>query len=82
MEINSFWGLIGTPLIAALLQAAKPFVNDKRFYPLMAIGMGVALNLGVALNQGYDPFLGVLLGIVVGLGASGLYSSVKAGIGK
>jgi hypothetical protein len=71
-------GVAAAPLIAALLQIAKPFVPDSRWWPLIAIALGISWNL---LANAAAPDLGWiaagLRGVVTGLAASGIYSTVK-----
>lgn len=75
MELMDFVGLAAIPFVIGLVELLKPFISDKRFYPIVAVVFGVALNEVVAwqLNQGYA--LATLLGVTVGLAASGLYST-------
>lgn len=78
-QFEQFYGLAGFPIIAALVSAfVKPFVPDDRYYPIAAIALGVALNVAIAYRAGGDWFLGLLLGVVTGLAASGLYDGQKA----
>ena len=77
MELVDVIGLAGVPLIVALVQVAKAWVAEERYYPLMALGMGLGLNVGVALARGRDVPTALLLGLVAGLAASGLYSQGK-----
>jgi len=67
-------GLAATPIITALLQVAKPLL-PARFLPFVAIVLGVGWQ--VALTLGTDEWSRstVLLGVIVGLAASGLYSA-------
>ncbi len=77
MELVDVIGLLGVPLIAALVQVAKSWVSEERFYPLLALAFGLALNVGIALARGADVPTALLLGVVAGLAASGLYSQGK-----
>jgi hypothetical protein len=77
MELQDVIGLAGVPLIAALVQVAKAWIGDDRYYPLFALALGLALNLGIALARGGDLPTATLLGLVAGLAASGLYSGGK-----
>ncbi|MDO8689655.1 MAG: hypothetical protein Q7R39_06540 [Dehalococcoidia bacterium] len=77
MELGDFVGLAGIPLIAALVQVAKSWVDEERYYPALAIALGLILNLGIALARGADVPTAVILGVVAGLAASGLYSQGK-----
>jgi hypothetical protein len=79
-ELIDYVGLFGVPVIIGLVQALKPWLS-KEITPLVAIVLGVLLNLAVAWRLDTDPVLAVLLGIVAGLAASGLYSGVKAARG-
>ena len=69
----------GVAFIIGLVAACKPFVTDKRFWPLLGLFFGVALNLGLAYVRGGDPVPAVVLGLMAGLSAGGLYSGVKNG---
>lgn len=77
MELVDVIGLAGVPLIAALVQVAKAWVGEERYYPMMALALGLALNTGIALARHGDFPTAVLLGLVAGLAASGLYSQGK-----
>lgn len=80
MDVREFIGLAGVPVIVGLVEVAKLWVKDSRWYPLLALGFGIGLNVGVALSLGRPGPEGVLMGIVAGLAASGLYSGVRAGL--
>lgn len=77
MELRDVIGLAGVPLIAALVQVAKAWIKEERYYPLLALAMGLALNVGVALALGGNLPTALVLGLVAGLAASGLYSQGK-----
>ncbi len=80
MDVREFIGLAGVPVIVGLVEVAKLWVKDSRWYPLPALGFGVGLNAGVALSLGRPVPEGVFTGMVAGLAASGLYSGVRAGL--
>ena len=77
--ITSIVALGGVPLILGLVQLFKPFVTDTRFYPLLALGFGLAINLvaGWALgaNASSDWVTALFNGIIAGMAAGGLYSA-------
>ena len=83
MEGNEFIASIvalgGVPLILGLVQLFKPFVTDTRFYPLLALGFGLAINLvaGWALgaSAATDWVTALFNGIIAGMAAGGLYST-------
>ncbi len=77
MEYGDFIGLAGFPVIAALVQVFKPWISDDRWTPIIALALGIIINVGIAVQAGNDVVLAVLLGIVTGLAASGLYSQAK-----
>lgn len=69
----------GVPVVAALVEACKPFIKDHRFWPFVSVGLGVAYAVVLALTLATPrPIaLTVLSGIVTGLAASGLYSGIR-----
>ena len=77
--ITSIVALGGVPLILGLVQLFKPFVTDTRFYPLLALGFGLAINLvaGWALGAraSSDWVTALFNGIIAGMAAGGLYSA-------
>ena len=77
--ITSIVALGGVPLILGLVQLFKPFITDTRFYPLIALGFGLAINLvaGWALgaSMATDWVTALFNGIIAGLAAGGLYSA-------
>jgi predicted RND superfamily exporter protein len=75
------FGLAAVPVIVALVQVFKAFVTDERFWPLIAIVVGVAWNVAVGYITRQDLAVAGVTGIVVGLAASGLYD-VGRGVGK
>lgn len=79
MDYSQFIGLAGAPFITAIIQAAKATIPEwpDRVWPGFALLLGVAVNVAVAYRQQTDMMLAVLVGIVTGLAASGLYSQAK-----
>ena len=84
--ITSIVALGGVPLILGLVQLFKPFVSDTRFYPLLALAFGLAINLVAGWTLGAsvpsDWVTALFNGVIAGMAASGLYSAgstLKAG---
>lgn len=80
VDPRAFYGLAGVPIVVALVQvikAAAPTLG-ARWYPAVTLFVAVVFNVGLAAAMGSDPILAVLVGLVVGLAASGLYSHVVA----
>src|SRR3972149_11128220 len=77
--ITSIVALGGVPLILGLVQLFKSFISDTRFYPLVALGFGLAINLiaGWALgaSASSDWVTALFNGIIAGMAAGGLYSA-------
>ncbi|MDD4984928.1 MAG: hypothetical protein PHQ43_03925 [Dehalococcoidales bacterium] len=77
--ITSIVALGGVPLILGLVQLFKPFITDTRFYPLVALGFGLIINLvaGWALgaSASSDWVTALFNGIIAGMAAGGLYSA-------
>lgn len=86
MELQDWVGLGGIPVIVALVQLAKPFVPDDRFHPLLALAFGIVWNTLLALAMGAalpeQIARAALIGVVLGLAASGLYSGGRAALGR
>lgn len=82
MNAQEVIGLAGVPIIIGLVQLMKPFVTDSRFYPLIALGVALALNLGAAFLLDGDPRQAAFAGVVAGLAAAGLYDHGKALIAR
>ncbi len=82
-ELISVGGLAGAGVVLALVEVLRRTVGERiikdRFTPVLAIGFGIGLNalikLDTAVGVEETTWLGtVLLGILTGLAASGLYS--------
>ncbi len=69
------YSLALVPVIVGLVQAIKManYFAD-RYFPLISIGLGIGLSfIFPSISIGFT----ILVGIVIGLMASGLYSGVK-----
>lgn len=62
------------PVITALVQVAKQAGMPRRVSPLLAIGLGVAA--GITYVAPGDIPTGVLVGLVMGMSAVGVYEGV------
>ncbi len=78
MGLAELVGLAGVPVVLALVQMCKAWVKDKRYWPLLALAWGLALNLFAAYALPSDWRQAVVYGVVAGLAASGLYATAKA----
>ncbi len=71
-------GIAAAPVIVALVAAiggAAPRI-PRTAYPLLAVALGVAWNCAVLSARDAMTWEAPLVGIVVGLAASGLYSGI------
>lgn len=90
MQIDIALLAVITPLVVALLQAAKaiPWIRDNtgvQPFIAIALGMGICAAAGLAewtSMPGMPQAVGwtILHGIVTGLTACGLYSGAKAAV--
>lgn len=76
ISFGTITGLIGIPIVTALVEVCKKVFPGMptRFYPVLSIVIAILINLGVAIYQHTDVGLSLVIGLVVGLAASGLYS--------
>lgn len=72
------------PITVGLVQVIKSSGLPTRLAPLATILVGVFLQylVNVALSSEQSLAMTILLGLIVGLSASGLYSGVKTTAGK
>ena len=63
-------GVASAPAVLALVNIFKPFIPDSRFYPLLALVLGIVWNVAAAfvLGQPLPPaaFLGAMAGFIAG----------------
>lgn len=76
VDITSLVGVAGAPLVLALVSLVRESFPrlPTRYLPAVTLLLAIALNLGLAGELGTPAGIAVLVGIVTGLTASGLYS--------
>lgn len=81
-DLNQLYGLAGIPIISALIQLVKITIPElpDRFWPLASVAIAMAFNVLLGWRLGGDVFIGAILGLVVGLASSGLYSQTKTAV--
>lgn len=72
------FSLIAAAIIVGLMQAVKTAGLPSRWAPLASIALGELLALAYVMAGEMDWLGGLVLGLVAGLTASGLYSGQKA----
>lgn len=68
------------PLIIGMVELLKMYGMKRRLLPIMALIFGILG--GIFYIYPNDPKAGILVGIMMGLSASGLYSGGKAVVEK
>ena len=83
VSVRDMVGIAGVPVIVALVELVKLVFPglEPRYYPLVAIGWGLLVNLGLMGYSGAAPIEAAAVGILAALAASGLYSQAKVAIG-
>lgn len=76
--IDLVTGIATVPAIVALVNAAKRTGLPDRFALVLAILLGIGLNLAVWAWADYGWFTAASSGLMLGLGAAGLYDLTPA----
>ena len=69
------------PLILGIVELFKRAGVNKKVLPFIALGIGIVV-VGVVYVTEFDLKQGILVGAMLGLSASGLYSSTKNTVEK
>lgn len=83
MDINELLTYLLTPaaqiaLIMALAELVKKIGLDKRYIPLVDLGLGILSGVCIySIYMEMHPIEGFVIGIALGLSACGLFSGVK-----
>ena len=73
-------GIVMVPLIVGLVEVAKRVGLPTQYAAMLALGLGVLVSVGswvAAEAGGRDLFEATLVGLALGLSASGLYSVAR-----
>lgn len=88
MDVGQIIAYLLTPvvqvaLIIGLVELIKELGIEKRWIPLVDLGLGLASGVFVyGIAQGQGLLNGIVLGIALGLSACGLFSGFKNVVGK
>ena len=88
MDVGQIIAYLLTPvaqvaLIIGLAELIKDLGIEKRWIPLVDLGLGLASGIFVyGIAQGQGLLNGIVLGIALGLSACGLFSGFKNVVGK
>ena len=70
--------VILAPITTGIIEVVKQTLNiDNRYLPILSLLVGIFVAVAIALGTGQDLVQYVLVGIVGGLSASGLYDQGK-----
>lgn len=88
MDVGQIIAYLLTPvvqvaLIIGLAELIKGLGIEKRWIPLVDLGLGLASGIFIyGIAQGQGLLNGIVLGIALGLSACGLFSGFKNVVGK
>ena len=88
MDVGQIIAYLLTPvvqvaLIIGLAELIKGLGIEKRWIPIVDLGLGLASGIFVyGIAQGHGLLNGIVLGIALGLSACGLFSGFKNVVGK
>lgn len=85
IDFTLYEGVSAVAIIVALVQIIKSFGLEQKYSPIVAIIIGVGLSVAYSYYGTEKLFESIVLGIVAGLSAVGIYSSaknIKEGINK
>ena len=70
--------VILAPITTGIIEVVKQTLNiNNRYLPILSLLVGIFVAVAIALGTGQDVVQFVLVGIVGGLSASGLYDQGK-----
>lgn len=70
--------VILAPITTGIIEVVKQTLNiNNRYLPILSLLVGIFVAVAIALGTGQDVVQYILVGIVGGLSASGLYDQGK-----
>ena len=66
------------PIVVAMVEVLKLWISDDRYYPILAVLLGVLFLALVGTLTGIAWQAVIAQGVIIGLAASGLYSGPKS----
>lgn len=75
MDNMGIYGVMAVPLITGLVKMATSVGLPKKYAPLVSLGAGICIG-AVGFSNG-NITQGIIVGVAIGLSASGFYSTFK-----
>lgn len=82
MDIELVSGISAVLLIIGLVSLAKAIGFPSKYGTVLAIALGLAASFGYTYFRETEWFVALIMGLGLGLTASGLYSGTKNALGK
>ena len=81
MDTEAVWaGLAAVPIVAGLVQVAKPIGLPHAWAPVLALILGISGSVGFSYTAGEATIqVAVVQGLAIGLSSSGLYAWIGTG---
>ncbi len=77
MDFELIAGVYAIPVILGIVELVKLFNIDPKYCPIIAVILGQVFGFALAYFGDAIQYQAAIQGLVVGLGAVGLYSGVK-----
>ena len=74
-SLQNFMFLGSIPLIIALVQVSKGWITNAKYYPIIAMTLGVVFNVVIGVKLGAGLLESIVMGLIAGLTACGAYSA-------
>lgn len=80
VEQSELIAIILIPIIAGIVQVLKNTINlQDRYVPLLSLVTGAVVAMTITLSAGQPLTDAIIVGLISGLGACGLYDQKKIG---
>jgi hypothetical protein len=72
------WNAFIVPVVFILVELIKLKIKDKSWLPHIAVVLGMALGAAYAVYFKHDLFIHIVMGLIFGGAAAGIYDGAKA----
>ena len=79
MDVSNYllYGVPAITIVMALVKVARETGLPSKYAPITSIGFGVLSGIGIALQNGSSIVAGAVVGVMIGVSASGIYDVAK-----